>query len=96
MASWLSELQTLVVAASAGRSSFPVTFGLDHVATTGETLDALRAVQAVEPRVAVIEHFVDYSAPEPRSQFTVKLGMPDANPPPFLEAWPAPLPFAGR
>lgn len=91
MEKWLSEFQCRVADASAGRSKFPVTFTLDRVASPEEVSDAFRAAREVDRQIAVVRHDVDYSQPSPRSVFTVRLGMPDPNPPPFLEQYPIPL-----
>lgn len=88
---WMFDFKDLVDDASAGRSEFPVTFTLDCLASPAEVCTAFRVARGANQRIAAVEHRVDYSQPSPRSVFTVRLGMLDPNPPPFLEQYPMPL-----
>ena len=91
MEQWLSEFQCRVADASAGRTKFPVVFNLDRAVSVEEAHDAFRAAREVDQRIVVVMHRVDFSRPSPRSEFTVRLGMPDPDPPPFMERYPMPL-----
>lgn len=91
MVIWPSQFQAVLVAAAAGGGQITIEFELEEVPTPEDLRAALRLAREVDPRVSSIERHPNYGDPNAKSKITVRLGVLDPDPPPFLEQFPIPL-----
>lgn len=88
---WEVSFQAAVLEAKMSGRSEPLIVLLDFIPTAEEVCSAFRLAREADKRVATLIHQRKAAEASAPSYFEVRYGTIDADPPAFLEQFPAPL-----